>query len=135
MIGEEVLRSIVASCGFGAKLGQMIVIAKDDHTWTLSPSNDLIGNPLLPALHGGAVTAFIQLACGAAVARASGRSVLPRLISANVQFLAPMRLQDISTVPVIRRIGRRVAAVHADAWQTDREQPVCAVQCEFSLAD
>jgi acyl-coenzyme A thioesterase PaaI-like protein len=135
MTGDEALRAIVTSCGFGAKLGEMIAIADGGRTWTLSPSHDLIGNPLLPALHGGAVTAFIQLACGGAVARASDRPVLPRLISANVQFLAPMRLQDISTMPVIRRIGRRVAVVHAEAWQADREQPVCAAQCEFSLTD
>jgi acyl-coenzyme A thioesterase PaaI-like protein len=134
MIASEPLQAIVVSCGFGAKLEQMIAVADDGRIWTLSPSHDLIGNPLLPALHGGAVTAFIQLACGAAVTHASDLSVLPRLISANVQFLAPMRLQDISTTPVIRRIGRRVAVVHAEAWQADREQPVCAVQCEFSLA-
>lgn len=135
MIVEDELRAIVESSGFGAMLGEMITVEGEGGLWTLTPTPDLIGNPLVPALHGGAVTAFLQLVCGAAVAKRLKRKAMPRLISANAQFLAPMRPEDISTLPGIRRIGRRVAVVHAEAWQADPGVSVCAVQCEFSLAD
>ncbi len=128
------LATIIASSAFGAKLGEMIEVTQDGLTWTLSPRPDLIGNPLLPALHGGAATAFLELACGAIVAHSLDREVLPRLISVNVQFLAPMRLRDITTQPTILRTGRRIAVVHADAWQEDFSSPVCAAQCEFALS-
>ena len=135
MIEDEELRAIVESSGFGAMLGGMITVEGEGGLWTLTPTPDLIGNPLVPALHGGAVTAFLQLACGAAVAHRLDRTVLPRPVSANVQFLAPVRLENVCTLPSLRRVGRRIAVVHADAWQADPSVSVCAVQCEFSLAD
>lgn len=126
--------AIIASSAFGARLGEMIEVTQDGLIWTLSPGGDMIGNPLLPALHGGAVTAFLELACGAVVARGLDWEILPRLISVNVQFLAPMRLRDVTARPAIRRMGRRVAVVHVDAWQEDPDAPVCAAQCEFALS-
>lgn len=135
MIVDDRLRAIVGLSGFGAMLCEMITVEGEGGLWTLTPTPDLIGNPLVPALHGGAVIAFLQLACGAAVAHRLGRTVLPRLVSANVQFLAPGRLENVCTLPSIRRIGRRIAVVHAEAWQVDPGVSVCAVQCEFSLAD
>ena len=126
--------TIVASSGFGNKLGGMIDVEKGG-IWVLSPSPELIGNPFLQALHGGAVTAFLQLACGSVVARQIDRPTLPRLISTNVQFLAPVLLQQVLARPIVRRVGRRVAFIHAEAWQDDPNVPVCAIQCEFSVSD
>ena len=114
---DERVAALVASSGFGAKLGEMIDVSEDGALWTLSPRPELVGNPLLPALHGGAVTAFLELACSVAVARRLERSILPRLISLNVQFLTPIRLRNMMARPDVRRIGRRVAVVHIEAWQ------------------
>ncbi len=112
----------------------MIFMEEDGLTWRLSPGPDLIGNPLIPAVHGGAVTAFLELACGAVVAHRLNLSVLPRLVSVNIQFLAPTRLRDLVARPVIRRIGKRAAVVHADTWQENPGAPVCTAQCDFSLS-
>jgi acyl-coenzyme A thioesterase PaaI-like protein len=129
---DQRVAAIVASSSFGAKLGGMIDVSEDGALWTLAPRPELIGNPPLPALHGGAVTAFLELACGGVVARRLERSVLPRLISLNVQFLTPIRLRDVRARPDIRRIGRRVAVVHIEAWQDNPGSPACAAQFEFS---
>tara|TARA_R110000868_G_scaffold36963_10_gene130809 strand:+ start:624 stop:1034 length:411 start_codon:yes stop_codon:yes gene_type:complete len=129
---DERVAALVASSGFGAKLGDMIDVSEEGALWTLSPRPELIGNPLLPALHGGAVTAFLELACSVIVARGLDRSILPRLISVNVQFLTPIRLRDVMARPDVRRIGRRVAVVHIEAWQDIPGIPGCAAQFEFS---
>ncbi|WP_444562528.1 hypothetical protein [Agrobacterium sp.] len=55
--------AIVASSGFGAKLGDMIDVSEGRALCTLLPRPESIRNPLRPALHGGAVTAFLELAC------------------------------------------------------------------------
>ena len=78
------------------------------------------------------MTAFLELACSVAVARRLERSILPRLISLNVQFLTPIRLRNVMARPDVRRIGRRVAVVHIEAWQDNPGIPGCAAQCEFS---
>lgn len=129
---DQRVAAIVASSAFGAKLGEMVDVTKDGMLWTLSPRPELIGNPLLPALHGGAVTAFLELACSVVIALRLDQSTLPRLISLNVQFLTSMRLRDVMARPDIRRIGRRVAVVHVEAWQDNPGAPGCAAQFEFS---
>lgn len=129
---DERVAALVASSGFGAKLGEMIEVSEAGALWTLSPRPELIGNPLLPALHGGAVTAFLELACSVVVARRLDQSSLPCLISLNVQFLAPMRLRNLTARPDVRRIGRRVAVVHIEAWQDSPDAPGCVAQFEFS---
>lgn len=129
---NEHVTAVIASSGFTAKIGDMIDVSEDGAIWTLSPRFELIGNPLIPALHGGAVTAFLELACSAIVARVLDQLSLPSLISMNVQFLAPMRLQNVTARPDIRRIGRRVAVVHIEAWQDNPDVVACAAQFEFS---
>ncbi|MFD1961517.1 PaaI family thioesterase [Novosphingobium panipatense] len=70
----------------------MISVEEAGALWKLSPTAELVGNPLAQALHGGAITAFLELACGAVLSHRLDRNCLPQLISINVQFLAPMRL-------------------------------------------
>lgn len=125
------ITGILASSGFSSKLAEMISVGDPGDLWKLSPTADLIGNPLGPALHGGAVTAFLELASGAVLALQLDRNRLPQLVSINVQFLAPMRLAPVMARPNLRRIGRRVAVAHIDAWQDGPDAIVCAAQCEF----
>ncbi|GGP00034.1 MULTISPECIES: PaaI family thioesterase [Sphingomonadales] len=122
---------IVATSGFSSKLGKMIDVTEEGTLWTLSPTSDLIGNPVVRALHGGAVTAFLELACGVVLARQLDHDSIPRLISMNVQFLASMRLAPVIARPQVRRIGRRVAVAQIEAWQDSPDTVVCAAQCEF----
>ncbi len=123
--------AILAASGFSSKLGKMIDIAEGGTLWTLSPTPDLIGNPVVRALHGGAVAGFLELACGAVLARELDHQSIPRLISMNVQFLASMRLAPVIARPQVRRIGRRVAVAQIEAWQDDPDALVCTAQCEF----
>ncbi|MBN8816511.1 MAG: thioesterase family protein [Sphingomonas sp.] len=124
----------MTTSGFSAKLGAMIDVAEAGAAWTLSPTPELIGNPIVPALHGGAVTAFLELASGIELARRLERDDLPRLISANVQFLASMRLERLIAFPRVVRVGRRVAVVHIQASQGHPATVVCAAQFEFFVA-
>jgi uncharacterized protein (TIGR00369 family) len=117
--------------GFAQTFGAMMVESGD--TFILTPTKELVGNPLLPALHGGAVASFLELAAQLAL----GRNLLPgqtsRLISANLQFLTPARLVALRTTPQVRRIGRRVAVVHAEAFEKDGAAALCLAQMEFSV--
>lgn len=128
------ITELIASSGFGARFGEMIEVSGDGDAalWTLRPHTELVGNAMLPALHGGAVIAFLEIVAGAALASRLQRNAIPPLISINVQFLATVRVETLTARCVIRRVGRRVAATQIEAWQADPETPVCAAQCEFS---
>lgn len=104
-------------------------------TVTMPFADRLIGNPVLPALHGGATAALLELTAVAQVAAAYPRLSLPRPINVSVAYLRSGRPLDVHARARISRAGRRVAHVLAEAWQDDPEHPIAALTAHFLLAD
>lgn len=101
---------------------------------TMPFADRLIGNPILPALHGGATAALLELTAVAQVAALYPRLRLPRPINVSVAYLRSGRPRDVHASARISRAGRRVAHVLAEAWQDDRAQPIAALTAHFLLA-
>ena len=103
-------------------------------TVTMPFADRLIGNPMLPALHGGATAALLERTAVAQVALAWPRLRLPRPINVTVAYLRSGRPVDVHARARISKAGRRVAHVLAEAWQDDRAQPIAALTAHFLLA-
>lgn len=101
---------------------------------TMPFADQLIGNPVLPALHGGATAALLELTAVGQVAALYPRLRLPRPINVSVAYLRSGRPQDVHASARISRAGRRVAHVLAEAWQEDPTQPIAALTAHFLLA-
>jgi len=99
----------------------------------LTFSDMLIGNPTLPALHGGTIaallesTAIFQILCDAQTL------VVPKIINITVAYLRSGRPVDTFAKGVITKHGRRVVAVHIEAWQDDRSQPIASAHAHFLI--
>lgn len=93
----------------------------------------LIGNPMLPALHGGSTAALLEMTAIAQVALAYPRLRLPRPINVTVSYLRSGRPVDVIARARISRAGRRVAHVVAEAWQDDPDQPIATLVANFLL--
>jgi uncharacterized protein (TIGR00369 family) len=104
-------------------------------TVTMPFADHLIGNPLLPALHGGSTAALLELTAIAQVALVWPRLRLPRPITVTTAYLRSGRPQNVHARARISRAGRRVAHVLAEAWQDDPDQPIASLTAHFSLAD
>jgi uncharacterized protein (TIGR00369 family) len=102
-------------------------------TVTLPFADRLIGNPVLPALHGGATAALLEMTAVAQVAATWPASRLPRPINVSVAYLRTGRPLDVHARARIGKAGRRVAYVLAEAWQDDPEQPIAALTAHFLL--
>jgi uncharacterized protein (TIGR00369 family) len=102
-------------------------------TVTMPFADHLIGNPLLPALHGGSTAAMLELTAIAQVALTWPRLRLPRPITVTTAYLRSGRPQDVYARARISRAGRRVAHVLAEAWQDDPAQPIASLTAHFSL--
>jgi len=100
---------------------------------TLPARDSLVGNVSLPALHGGAIAAFLEIACLLQIAHETGTAIPARTIDFSVEYLWPARPEATFARARIRRLGRRVATVHAEAWQRDVNAPVCLAQCHLRL--
>lgn len=124
---------IISGSPFGRYMGIQTQV-DDRGVLAILPARDnLIGNTMLPALHGGAIAAFLEISCLLQLAHETGTTAPARTIDFSVEYLRPGRPETTYARAKIRRIGRRVATVHAEAWQRDENMPVCLVQCHFRL--
>lgn len=106
--------------------GQLVV--------TLPFADSLIGNPMLPALHGGATAALLEMTAVAQVAATWPETRLPKPINVSVAYLRSGRPQDVHARARIGKAGRRVVHVLAKAWQDDPDQPIATLTAHFLLA-
>lgn len=103
-------------------------------TVTMPFADRLIGNPMLPALHGGSTAALLELTAVAQVALSYPRLRLPRPINVTVAYLRTGRPVDVHARARISKAGRRVAHVLAEAWQEDEGQPIASLTAHFLVA-
>ena len=107
-----------------------------DELTVVMPFHDrLIGNPMLPALHGGSTAALLEMTAVAQVSLTYPRLRLPRPINVTVAYLRSGRPKDVYARARINKAGRRVAHVVAEAWQEGRDQPIAALTAHFLLDD
>ncbi len=96
-----------------------------------------IGNPLLPALHGGVVGAFMEHAAVLHLLWTQEAARLPKVVDFSIDYLRPGRPEDLYVRCSVRRQGRRVANVSVTSWQPGakegRERVVAHARTHFLL--
>ena len=96
-------------------------------------SEDLIGNPRLPALHGGTLGALLELTAIFTVLWSQESAVLPKTINLTVDYLRSARPVDTFAEATVTKHGRRVVNVRAEAWQEERDKPVALASVHFLI--
>lgn len=95
----------------------------------------LIGNSLLPALHGGAIGALLESSAIFELLLQTDTERVPKVISTTVDYLRSGKAQDTFARAFITRQGRRVANVRVEAWQDDRTRPIASSHALFLLSE
>ncbi len=98
---------------------------------TMKFADHLIGNPALPALHGGTLGALLESAAIFELLWRAETIVLPKTITLTVDYLRSGAPVDTHARSTVTRHGRRVANVRVEAWQTDRAAPVATAHAIF----
>jgi uncharacterized protein (TIGR00369 family) len=128
------IAEILARMPYAATLGVEGRIDEQGFLAVLPFREDLIGNTRLPAIHGGAQGAFLEIAGLVALALTlDAAAKQPLTVGVTVEYLRPARARDTFARPVIKRLGRRIANVHVEAWQDDPAAPVALLQGRFLL--
>jgi acyl-coenzyme A thioesterase PaaI-like protein len=127
------VNGLVAAIPYARFLGLTSAVAGGELVTTMRFGEHLIGNPALPALHGGTLGALLESAAVFSLLWASETVVLPKIITITVDYLRSARPVDTFACGVITRQGRRVATVQAVAWQDDRAQPVATAHAHFLI--
>jgi acyl-coenzyme A thioesterase PaaI-like protein len=124
--------SVLAAYPFARFLGVELDVG-ETLTTRLPFAQHLIGNPMIPALHGGAIGAFMEITAMAQLAHAEGFGKIPRPINVSVQYLRSGKPVDTFARAVVNRVGRTVANVEAVAWQDTPDHPIATLQTHFLL--
>ncbi len=137
---DAALSALVNAVPYAGFLGISFDRRGDELTAVLPFSEMLIGNPMLPALHGGAtasfleVTAIIELSWARIWQRIESGALdpadmaagklprLPKTIDFTIDYLRSGLPRDAYARARINRSGRRYASVHVEAWQDNRSR-------------
>ncbi len=148
---EAVLKALVGGVPYISYLGILFDRRGDELTAVLPFRDDLIGNPGLPALHGGVTAAFLEVTAIVELswsllwdnmekAQCDGRLLdpanlprLPKTIDFTTDFLRTGLPRDAYARARVNRSGRRYASVHVEAWQDNRTRPFASASGHFLL--
>lgn len=137
---DAALNALVQAVPYMRFLGIRVDRRGDELTVVLPFDEKLIGNPILPALHGGVTAAFLEMAAHLELSWASlwqqmeagdldplsltpdTMPRLPKTIDFTVDYLRSGLPRDAYARARINRSGRRYASVHVEAWQDNRSR-------------
>ena len=134
MTSAETLQAVLARIPYARFLGVEAQLAGDEMTAVMRFSERLIGNPMLPAIHGGVLGAFMEITALAQLSISQGPARQPKPVDVTVEYLRSARPVDTFARASVRRAGRRIANVQVEAWQDSRAQPVAALHGHFLIA-
>lgn len=131
----KTLRLWFAQVPYAAYLGIEAEIMDDEILFLLPGNPDLIGNPALPAVHGGVVGAFMEQAASMHLLSKMVKPVLPKIVNFCLDYLRPTGLKDTYASCELGRQGRQIANIGVSAWQERRDQPCALARAHFMLTD
>lgn len=114
-------------------LGIECVRFGDDVVFKLPANRDCIGNPTLPALHGGVIAGFMEHAAMLHLLMYMGIAHFPKIIDFSVDYLRAGLFLDTFVQCQVWRQGRRVANVAITAWQTKQSEPIATARAHFKV--
>jgi uncharacterized protein (TIGR00369 family) len=131
---DDALAAFLSAIPYARFLGMSAIRAGDEMTAILPYAPHLIGNTLIPALHGGALGAFMELTALLQLSIAERQRRQPRTIDITIEYLRPGRALTTFARADVRKVGRRIANLHVEAWQETRASPVAALRGHFMLS-
>lgn len=128
---SDSIQATLARIPYARFLGLRIELHGDEMTAILPFGTHLIGNPVLPAIHGGVLGAFMEMTALAQLLVTEGQARQPRVIDVSIEYLRSGRPLTTYARAEIKKVGRRIANVHVEAWQDQRAAPIAALRGHF----
>jgi acyl-coenzyme A thioesterase PaaI-like protein len=144
---DATLQKLVAGVPYIQFLGIKIDRRGDELTAILPYADKLIGNPMLPAIHGGVTAAFLEVTAIVELSWAmiwedmeagkftddAPRIQFPKTIDFTVDYLRSGLPRDAYARARVNRSGRRYASVHVETWQDNRSKLFASATGHFLM--
>ena len=107
----------------------------DDLIFRLPKKEENLGNPILPAIHGGVIGGFMELSALIYLMMSQEALRMPRIVDFSLDYLRAGLDRETFAECQLTRQGNRVANVMITAWQKSRSQPIATARAHFLLED
>ncbi|MCQ8895796.1 PaaI family thioesterase [Limnobacter humi] len=92
-----------------------------------------IGNDQLPALHGGLIGGFMEMAALMHMICIRETDSVPKTVDFSIDYLRPGFARDLMAVCTVTKHGKQVANVQVSAWQESPDKPVAVARAHLLL--
>ncbi|MCW5770871.1 MAG: PaaI family thioesterase [Rhodospirillaceae bacterium] len=127
------LNRFIAAIPYAQFLGISASAENGVLTARLASSDRIIGNPALPAIHGGAVGAFLETTAILQLLWTLDSIRIPKTITITIDYLRTAGPHETFARAEVTKLGSRVANVRAFAWQADANKPVAGANANFLI--
>jgi uncharacterized protein (TIGR00369 family) len=127
------MQALVDHIPYARFLGIRVERMGSEITTILPYQDSLIGNTSLPALHGGAIGAFLELTSVIQLLFDASCERIPKTVDISIDYLRSGKPVDTYGRAIVTRQGRRVANVRAEIWQEEKSRPISASHGHFLL--
>ena len=127
------MQALVDHIPYARFLGIQVERKGSEITTILPFQESLIGNTSLPALHGGAIGAFLELTSVIQLLFDASCERLPKTVDISIDYLRSGKPVDTYGRAFVTRQGRRVANVRAEIWQEEKSRPISASHGHYLL--
>lgn len=134
MVDHETITQALAKIPYAQTLGVKPLFIGEEFTLVMPYIESNIGNPTLPALHGGSISGLMEMAAIVQLMIEGEGGKLPKPIGVNVDYLRKGNPKDTYARAVIFKKGSRVANVRVRAWQDDYDKPIAAMHGHYLTA-
>lgn len=132
---QQELSRIFSKIPYAGFIGVEPIIMDNELTMVMRYKESNIGNPFLPALHGGVIGGFMEVSAIAGLMFSGDYTKVPKPIGLNVGYLRSGKPIDTFARVSIVRQGSRIANVRVEAWQNDMDKPIATLMGNYLTAD
>lgn len=148
---DAVLQALAGQVPYNRFIGVVFDRLGDELTARLPYKEPLIGNPFLPAIHGGVTGAFLEITAltqlgwdscwqimedggdQADTLYAGTFPPMPKTIDITIDYLRSGRPRETYARAHVQKAGRRVANLSVEAWQDNRDRPIAVLRGNFLM--
>jgi uncharacterized protein (TIGR00369 family) len=127
------MAAVVAAIPYARFLGVDVQQQGNEVITVLPFAEQLVGNPILPAIHGGVIGALLEITAVLQLLYETACERLPKTVDVNFDYLRSGRAVTTYGRAIVNRQGRRVANVRSEIWQESRDRPIALSQGHYLL--
>jgi len=124
---------LIQKVPYAQLIGMQVVSFGNELTFILPAHENNIGNPTLPALHGGCIGGFMENAAIFHTLAVVDAERIPKVVDFSLDYLRPGRFRDTFATCEVVRQGKKVVNVSVMAWQTSKSELIASARTHLLL--